>query len=310
MDVFRTADERFENLPGYAFSPHYLDVDGLADTTLRVHYVDEGSPHADPVVLFHGEPTWSFLYRKMIAPLVAAGHRVIAPDYLGFGRSDKPQSLDWYTYDRHVESMLRLIEALDLRGITAVVQDWGGPIGMRLATENPERFARLVILNTAIMSGENRMPEAWWNFRNFVDRVKPDIPIAMLVERACHTAPPAEVMRGYDAPFPEAAAKWGAAAFPLIVPTSTETPGAAAAIETARRLRDWRKPALVCFSDNDPIFSPRVGERLAERIPGALQPITVVRDAGHFLQEDKGEEIAEHVNRFLATAIEQAAPAS
>lgn len=300
MDVFRTPDDRFQDLPGYAFTPHYLDVDGLADTTLRLHYVDEGSADAEPVLLFHGEPTWSFLYRKLIPPLTAAGHRVIAPDYFGFGRSDKPQHLEWYSYDRHVESMLRLVEALDLRSITAVVQDWGGPIGLRLATEHAERFNSLVILNTATMSGENRMPDAWWAFRDFVDRVKPDIPIAMLVERACYTPPPPDVMRGYDAPFPEAAAKWGAAAFPLLVPTSTESPGAAAAIEAGRRLRDWQKPALICFSDSDPIFSLRVGERLTERIPGALRPMTVVNEASHFLQEDKGEEIAGHIIRFLA----------
>lgn len=300
MEIYRTPDERFSDLPGYRFAPHYLGMDGPSDAPLRLHYLDEGPVSAAPVLLFHGEPTWSFLYRKMIPPLTAAGHRVIAPDYFGFGRSDKPRELQWYSYDRHVESMRRLIEALDLRDITAVVQDWGGPIGLRLATEDPDRFARLVILNTAMLSGQNRMPEAWWAFRNFVDRVKPDIPVGMLVARACHTPPSEAVIRGYEAPFPVAEAKWGAAAFPLIVPTSSDSPGAAAAIETGKRLRQWTKPALVCFSDSDPIFPVRIGERIAERIPGARRPLTLVRGASHFLQEDKGAEIAEHIIPFLA----------
>lgn len=293
MESYRTPDERFENLPGYSFAPHYVEQDGL-----RLHYLDEGS--GDPLVLFHGEPTWSYLYRKMIPPLVAAGFRCIAPDYFGFGRSDKPTRQDWYTYDRHVDSMRRLVEELDLRNATAVVQDWGGPIGLRVATELDDRFARLVILNTGLMRGTSRMSDAWWAFHDFVERVKPDVPIGLLVARACATEPSPEVVAAYEAPFPEADSKWGAVAFPMMVPTSPDAPGAAEQMEVNRRLEEWEKPVLVAFGDSDPVFPVRTGERLAERIPGA-GPMVVVEGAAHFLQEDKGEEIAAHIVEFLKT---------
>jgi haloalkane dehalogenase len=231
--------------------------------------------------------------------VVAAGHRVVAPDYFGFGRSDKPTDLAWYTYDRHVDSIKRLVEGLDLRDVTVVVQDWGGPIGLRVATEMDDRFARLVILNTGIMTGENRMPEAWWSFRNFVDRNKPDFPVGMLVSGACATTPSDEVMAGYEAPFPTPESKWGAAAFPLIVPTSTDSPGAAEMLAVNEKLKRWEKPALVAFSDSDPIFNVRVGERFVDRIPGARRPLVVVEGASHFLQEDRGEEVGQHIVDFL-----------
>jgi haloalkane dehalogenase len=291
LEIFRTPDDRFEGLPDYDFEPHYTDQDGL-----RMHYLDEGA--GSPVLLLHGEPTWSFLYRKMIPPLVAAGHRVIAPDYFGFGRSDKPALLRWYTYDRHVDSMKRLVEELELGDVTVVVQDWGGPIGLRLATEMDDRFSALVILNTGIMSGQNRMSDAWWAFHDFVERVKPDIPVGLLVARACFTTPTDEVVAGYEAPFPEPDSKWGAVAFPLLVPTSPQSPGAAEQMATGEKLRAWQKPALVAFSDSDPIFTTRVGQRLVERIPGA-RPLVVIEGASHFLQEDKGEVIAGHVIDFL-----------
>lgn len=292
MEVYRTPAERFAGLPGYDFTPRYREHDGA-----RMHHLDEGS--GSPVLLLHGEPTWSFLYRKMIPPLVAAGHRVVAPDYLGFGRSDKPVGLDWYTYENHVASIRALVEALDLRDATVVVQDWGGPIGLRVATEMDDRFARLVILNTGIFSGHNRMPEAWWAFHDFVERVMPDVPVGMLVERACFTPPAPEVMAGYEAPFPVPEAKWGVSAFPLLVPTTPDGPGAESMAAASERLNAWTKPALVCFSDADFIFPTRVGERFAERIPGAGE-LVVIHEAGHFLQEDKGEEIAGHIAAFLA----------
>lgn len=291
MDIFRTPDERFDDLPGYDFEPHYTEQEGL-----RMHHLDEGN--GSPLLLLHGEPTWSFLYRKMIPPLVAAGHRVVAPDYFGFGRSDKPALESWYTYDRHVDSMRRLVEELDLGDITVVVQDWGGPIGLRLATEMDDRFARLVLLNTGIMSGRNRMSDAWWAFHDFVERVKPDIPVGLLVARLCVSPPSDEVVRGYEAPFPEPDSKWGAVAFPRMVPTAPESPGAAEQMAVGEKLRAWQKPALVAFGDSDPIFSTRVGQRLVERIPGA-SPLVVIEAASHFLQEDQGEVIADHVIDFL-----------
>lgn len=292
MDVFRTADERFAGLPGYDFEPRYTEQDGL-----RMHRVDEGT--GSPILLLHGEPTWSFLYRKMIPPLVAAGYRAVAPDYFGFGRSDKPQEVRWYTYDRHVESIRRLVEELDLTDITIVVQDWGGPIGLRLATEMDDRFSRLVILNTGIMTGHGRMSDAWWAFHDFVEKVKPDLPIGLLVARACAVEPAAEVVAAYEAPFPEPDSKWGAVAFPLLVPTSPDSPGADKQMEAGEKLEQWRKPALVAFSDSDAIFAPKVGQRFVERIPGA-RPLVVIEGAGHFLQEDKGEVIADHIIDFLA----------
>jgi haloalkane dehalogenase len=300
VDVYRTPDERFEGLPGYPFKPHYFEMYGLADhgKSLRMHYLEEGDPRGQPVLLLHGEPTWSFLYRKMIPVLADAGFRVIAPDYFGFGRSDKPEGLDFYTYDNHVESIKRLVDELDLTDITVVVQDWGGPIGLRVATEMDDLFARLVILNTGILSGESKMPKAWWDFHDFVDKVKPDVPVAMLVKGACLTEPAADVMAGYDAPFPVPESKWGVSAFPLIVPTSTEAPGAAEAMATAARLKEWNKPAMVAFSDSDPIFSVKTGERFVERIPGA-RPLIIIPDASHFLQEDQGEVIAAHIVEFL-----------
>ena len=292
LDIFRTPDDRFDGLPDYDFAPNYTEQEGL-----RMHHLDEGA--GSPVLLLHGEPTWSFLYRKMIPPLVAAGHRLVAPDYFGFGRSDKPALESWYTYDRHVDSMKRLVEELDLREITVVVQDWGGPIGLRLATEMEDRFSRLVILNTGILSGRSRMSDAWWTFHDFVDRVKPDLPVGLLVGRACFTPPPDEVIRGYEAPFPEPDSKWGAVAFPRMVPTSPESPGAAEQLAVGEKLRAWQKPALVAFSDSDPIFPIGVGQRLVERIPGA-GPLVIIEAASHFLQEDKGEVIAGHIIDFLS----------
>jgi len=274
-----------------------VDLSGLSDgETLRMHHLDEGS--GAPILLLHGEPTWCYLYRKMVGPLVAAGHRVVAPDYFGFGRSDKPADLGWYTYDRHVDSIRRLVEHLDLRDVTVVVQDWGGPIGLRLATEVANRFSRLVILNTGLMTGQNRMSDAWWAFHDFVDRVKPDIPVGMLVRGACAVEPEPGVIAAYEAPFPVSESKWGVAAFPLLVPTTPESPGAAEMMAANERLKAWTRPALVAFSDQDPIFTTRTGQRFVDRIPGA-RPLVVIPGGGHFLQEDMGEVVAAHIVDFL-----------
>jgi haloalkane dehalogenase len=290
-DVFRTPDERFAGLPGYGFAPHYVDQDGL-----RMHYVDEGA--GAPVLLLHGEPTWSFLYRRVVPPLLAGGSRVVAPDYFGFGRSDKPTDARWYSYDRHFASLARLVEELDLRDATVVVQDWGGPLGLRLAVEQPDRFARLVVMNTGVFAG--RAPsEEWLRFRAFVRRLGGELRPGELVRLSCVSEPPADVVAAYDAPFPTPESKAGVLAFPELVPTDPGHPSAAAMLAVRDALRSWVKPALVLFSDSDPIFSPSVGERFSKLIPGAL-PAETLSGAGHFLQEDAGERVGERIARFLA----------
>jgi haloalkane dehalogenase len=290
VEVYRTPDERFEDLPGYSFAPRYLEQDGL-----RMHYVDEGA--GAPVLLLHGEPTWAYLYRKLIPTLTGAG-RVVAPDYFGFGRSDKPTRIEDYSYDFHYRSVERLAEELDLRAATVVVQDWGGPIGLRLAVEQPGRVDRLVILNTGIGAGRAPSPE-WLRFREFVRRVGPELVPSQLVRLSCVSEPSDEVLAGYDAPFPTPESKAGVLAFPELVPTEVEHPSAAAMLDVGDALTRWEKPTFVLFSDSDPIFSPEAAARLAARIPGA-GPAEIVAGAGHFLQEDKGEEIAERILRFLA----------
>jgi len=290
VESYRTPDERFEGLPGYAFEPHYLEQDGL-----RMHFVDEGA--GEPVLLLHGEPTWAFLYRRMIQPLAGVG-RVIAPDYFGFGRSDKPVRLDDYSYDFHYASIERLADELDLRETTIVVQDWGGPIGFRLAVEQPDRVARLVILNTGI--GAGRPPsEEWLRFRDFMRRVGTDLIPGQLVRISAVTELAEGVVEAYNAPFPTPESKAGVVAFPELVPTEPDHPSAAKMLEVRSALQEWERPALVLFSDSDPIFSPEAAERMAARIPGA-GAAEIVEGAGHFLQEEKGEEIAERIVRFLA----------
>jgi len=286
---YRTHDEQFDGLPDWPYAPHYLKHDGL-----RMHYVDEGA--GNPVLLLHGEPTWGYLYRKLIPPLAAVA-RVIVPDYLGFGRSDKPTEPGWYSYDAHAASLVRLAEELDLRDATVVVQDWGGPLGLRLATELPERFARLAILNTGVDAG--RPPsEEWLRFRDFVRRVGPDLQPGQLVRKSCVRPVSDEVVAAYDAPFPVAEAKVGVLAFPELVPTEPEHPSTGPMLVVRDALTRWEKPALVLFSDSDPIFTPRAAERFAELIPGALPP-EIVERAGHFLQEDAGEELGERLARYV-----------
>jgi len=290
VGYYRTPDERFEGLSGYAFEPRYVEQDGL-----RMHYVEEGA--GDPVLLLHGEPTWAYLYRNMI-PLLAAVARPVAPDYFGFGRSDKPTRIEDYSYDFHYESIERFADVLELRATTVVVQDWGGPIGLRLAIEHPERVARLVILNTGI--GAGRAPsDEWLRFREFVRRVGTDLVPGQLIRSSCVNEIADEVVEAYNAPFPTPGSKAGILAFPELVPTELDHPSAAKMLEVRSVLEHWERPALVLFSDSDPIFSTVAAERLASRIPGAGPPETVA-GAGHFLQEEKGEEIAERIVRFLA----------
>jgi haloalkane dehalogenase len=291
MDVFRTPEERFENLPGYDFEPHYAELDGL-----RLHYLDEGEGH--PIVCFHGEPTWSYLYRKMLPPLVAGGHRVVCPDYAGFGRSDKPTDRDWYTYDRHVELMTLLLDGLELTDVTVVVQDWGGPIGLRWAVQNAGCVARLVILNTGLFTG--RVSKGFMAWREFAER-NPDLPVGFVVGGATATDVPDDVVAAYEAPFPNVESKAGAAQFPMIVPISDDMAGAAEMRAVTDALSRWDKPALVAFSDGDPVFPfPRAGEAFTSVIPTAGEQVRI-EGASHFLQEDRGEQIAEEMLRFMAS---------
>jgi haloalkane dehalogenase len=292
VDAYRTPDERFEDLPGYSFAPHYLEQEGL-----RMHYVDEGA--GDPVLLLHGEPTWAFLYRTMIPPLASVA-RIVAPDYLGFGRSDKPTRVEDYSYDFHTRSIVRLVEHLDLRAVTVVVQDWGGPIGLRFAVERPGRVARLVVLNTGVGAGRAPSPE-WLRFRELVRRVGTDLVPSRLIRASMVGELADEVAAGYDAPFPTPESKAGALAFPELVPTERDHPSAATMLEVHDALTRWEKPALVLFSDSDPIFTPAAAERMAALIPGA-GPAEIVAGAGHFLQEEKGGEIADRIRRLLAAA--------
>jgi haloalkane dehalogenase len=288
-DAFRTPDERFAGLSGFPFAPHYLEQDGL-----RMHYLDQGE--GDPVLCLHGEPTWSFLYRKLIPGLTTAA-RVVAPDYFGFGRSDKPADVEWYTFDRHCASIRRLVEELDLRRVTVVVQDWGGPIGLRLAVEQPERVERLVILNTGL--GGGRPPsEAWLRFREVVRAAGGDFQPGRLIRTAAVRGLADDVVAAYDAPFPAARAKAGALAFPEQVPTEPEHPNTAPLLAIREALASWEKPALVLFGDSDPIFRPEVADAIARWIPGAL-PAELVENAGHFVQEDAGEEVAARIVEFL-----------
>ena len=293
-EIFRTPDERFEGLPGYDFEPRWHDADGL-----RLHYVDAapatGAADRGPVVCFHGEPTWAFLYRKMAPPLVAAGNRVICPDYAGFGRSDKPTDRRWYSYDRHVELMSRLLGALDLRGATVVVQDWGGPIGLRWAVESADRVARLVILNTGLFTG--RVSKGFMAWRQFAER-NPDLPVGFVINGATATEVPEDVLAGYEAPFPDAESKAGAAQFPLLVPLSEDEPGAREMRAVMDELSHWDKPVLVAFSDSDPVFPyPKAGQLFVDLIPGAREQVRI-EGAAHFLQEDRGERIGEEIVRF------------
>jgi haloalkane dehalogenase len=288
-DPIRTPDELTEGLPEFPFAAHYRDFDGL-----RLAHLDEGQ--GAPVVFLHGEPTWSFLWRKVIGPVRDAGFRCIAPDLPGFGRSDKPVDFEWYTYDRHVDSMAPLLTDLDLREATIVVHDWGGPIGLRLAVEHPDRIARIVILDTGLFTGHQKMTEAWIRFRDFVERTE-DLPVGFLVRGACKRDPGDEVIAAYDAPFPNPAAKAGARAFPLMLPTSPEMPGAVAGQRVLQAMRTDRRPKLVLWGDSDPVLPLETGRRFAAAL--GVDVDHVIEDASHFLQEDAGTQIGELIADWL-----------
>ena len=248
------------------------------------------------MVCFHGEPSWAYLYRKMLPPLVEGGMRVICPDLPGFGRSDKPTDRDWYTYDRHVEAVSEVLADLDLSGATVVVQDWGGPVGLRWAVENQERVDRLVVMNTGLFTG--RVSKGFMAWRDFAER-NPDLPIGFIIQGGTATELPDEVLAGYEAPFPTPESKAGAAQFPLLVPTSDDAAGAAEMMAVSDALSRWEKPTLVAFSDSDPVFPyPKAGQVFCDLIPSAAEQVPI-EGAAHFLQEDRGEQLAEHLLRFV-----------
>jgi len=302
VQIVRTPDSLFEGLPGYPFAPHYALVDERTapNGTLRVHYVDEGPRDAAAVLLLHGEPTWSYLYRKMIPVLVEAGHRTIAPDLVGFGRSDKPTERSDYTVSRHVGWMRAFIEELDLRDITLFAQDWGGIIGLRLVAEIGERFARVVIGNTGCPHPEEpvEVPEALRAWRDF-SSTDPEFSFAKLVGESTPGITASEAA-AYDAPFPDESYKAGARQFPQLIPLQPDDPAGPAQRAAWAALCKWEKPFLTTFSDGDP-FTAGGDLTFQENVPGASgQPHTTIRDAGHFLQENKGSEVARVVADFIA----------
>jgi haloalkane dehalogenase len=293
MKALRTPDDRFTDLPGYPFAPNYHDVDDGEGGTLRVHYLDEGPRDAAPIVLLHGEPSWSYLYRKMIPTLVDAGHRVVVPDLVGFGRSDKPTATSDYTYARHVAwTEALLVGHLDITDATFFGQDWGGLVGLRVVTAHPDRFARIVIGNTGLPTGDGKISDAFMAWQKFSQET-PVFDVGFLVNAATVTELSPDEIAAYDAPFPDDSYKAGARIFPTLVPTSPDDPAAAANRAAWEVLEAWDKPLITCFSDSDPVTAG--GERVFhDRVPGASgQPHVTIENAAHFFQEDGAEQLAQ-----------------
>ena len=289
----RTPDARFADLPDFAYPPRYVELAG----GLRMAYVESGPADGPPVLLLHGEPSWSFLYRKVMPVLADAGLRAVVPDLIGFGRSDKPGSADAHSYAAHVEWVRELVfDALGLSGVTVVGQDWGGLIGMRLAAEHPDQVAGIVAANTGLPTGEHGMPEIWWQFRRAIESA-PVLDIGRFVQAGCLSPLSDEVRSAYDAPFPDESYKVGPRVMPGLVPVTPEDPAGVANRAAWEVLRRWDKPFLVAFADGDPITGP-MASVLARSIPGARQ--TTVAGAGHFLQEDAGERLGALIAEFVA----------
>jgi haloalkane dehalogenase len=300
MEILRTPDERFVDLPEFPFAPHYVEIDDGDGGRLRVHYLDEGPADGPPVLLMHGEPSWCFLYRKMIPVLTAAGNRAIAPDLVGFGRSDKPASRTEYTYQRHVDWMRRaVIERLDLHDATLVGQDWGGLIGLRLVTEHPDRFSRVVAANTMLPTGDHNPGEAFLAWQRYSQET-PNFHVGGIIKGGTTSEMTPEVIAAYDAPFPDESYKEGARQFPLLVPTRPDDPAAGPNRAAWDVLRVWKKPFLTAFSDSDAIT--RGGERVFQSIvPGAAgRDHPTIAGGGHFLQEDAGPQLAQVVAEFIS----------
>ncbi len=293
LAVLRTPEERFAELPDFPYAPHYVELPDL-----RVHYIEAGLPDAAPVVLMHGEPSWSFLYRKMIPVIVAAGYRVVAPDLVGFGRSDKPVERSAYTYQRHVDWMWSTLDSLGLDHMTLVGQDWGGLIGLRLVAEHPERFLRVVAANTGLPTGDQPPGRAFLAWKQFSQRGE-TLDIGGVLRSGCRNPLSPAVVSAYEAPFPDDRYKAGARQFPLLVPSTPDDPAAEANRQAWQVLKGWSKPFLTAFSDGDPV-THGADSYFQEQIPGARgQNHRVLAGAGHFLQEDQGEELARIVVEFV-----------
>jgi haloalkane dehalogenase len=288
----RTPDSRFNNLPNYNFKANYMNVDGL-----RMHYVDEGPLNTDPILMLHGEPSWSYLYRYMIPVCTAAGHRVIAPDLIGFGKSDKPTNIKDYSYQTHMDWLLSFIEQLDLTNITLVCQDWGSLLGLRLAAENESRFKAIVVGNGMLPTGEEPIPTAFKLWKAFALN-SPWFPIGRIVEMGSFKSFSKGERRAYDAPFPNSKYKAGTRAFPALVPTSSDNPASKANKDAWKVLKKWKKPFVTAFSNGDPIT--RGGDKYMRKlIPGSQGMKHIKLKGGHFLQEDSGTEFAEVINNLL-----------
>lgn len=298
MKVLRTPEERFKELPDYPFEPHYVEVPDGEDGSLRIHYVDENPQGSEPILLLHGEPSWSFLYRKMIPIFVEAGYRAVVPDLVGFGRSDKPADRNDYTYQRHVDWMQTWLDKVDLNGITLFGQDWGGLIGLRLVAGNPARFARVVVSNTGLPTGDAPISEAFLNWRKFSQK-SPEFDIGAIISMGSQTTLSEEVLAAYNAPFPGDTYKEGARIFPSLVPIDPGDPAAPANRKTWEVLSKFEKPFLTAFSDGDPIT--KGGDAIfQERVPGTKgQPHKTIKGGGHFLQEDCGAELARVMVDFM-----------
>lgn len=292
--TLRTPDDRFATLEDYPFAPKYVEVQGL-----RMHYVDEGPRHGPVVLLLHGEPTWSYLYRKMIPPLVAAGFRAIAPDLIGFGRSDKLERVDDYSYGSHVAWLAGFIATLDPHGITVFAQDWGGLLGLRIIAEHPDRFARVVISNTGLPTGKGMATPGFLQWREYA-RTVPDFRAGKIVHKGTVNGISEATVRAYDAPFPDPSFQAGARAFPMLVPIDVDNPAVPANREAWNVLRSWTKPFLTLFADRDPITAGG-DQPFQTRIPGAAgQPHRLVEGAGHFIQEDCPEQLVRDILDLVA----------
>jgi haloalkane dehalogenase len=296
MQILRTPDERFAGLPGYDFEPHYAEINGM-----RMHFLDEGPRNSAPVLLLHGEPSWCYLYRKMIPVITAAGYRAVAPDFAGFGRSDKPAEIADYSYQLHVDMLTAFLEHLDLTGITLVCQDWGGLIGLRVAAEQEQWFARIVAANTFLPTGDNNPGEAFMRWRTFATTA-PQFHVGRIIQNGTVSTLSDDVVAAYDAPFPDDSYKAGARAFPALVPITPDDPASAANRKAWDVLSRWEKPFLCAFSDSDPI-TKNADKVFQARVPGTKgQPHATIAAGGHFLQEDKGEELAGVIVSWLGAA--------